>query len=212
VVVPRNRKVDGWRRRGVVLRWRAVSAGELSRGVTDPYRTVVDCARDLPFAEALAVADSALRHGLDHDRLVEEALGLATRGRGRALRVVQAADRRAANPFESVLRAIALEVEGLDVEPQVVIDELGFLGRPDLVDRRRRIVIEADSFAFHGTRKVLRRDCERYTGLVLRGWRVVRFAWEHVMLQPDYVRDCLVALVEGPSGRAIRSPNLLWTA
>jgi hypothetical protein len=32
-------------------------------GVTDPVRTVIDCARDLPFDEALAVADSALRSG-----------------------------------------------------------------------------------------------------------------------------------------------------
>lgn len=31
----------------------------------------------------------------------------------------------AANPFESVLRAIALDVAGLDLQPQVVIDEDG---------------------------------------------------------------------------------------
>jgi hypothetical protein len=28
------------------------------------------------------------------------------------------------------------------------------------------------------TRKAFRRDCQRYTGLVIRGWIVVRFAWK----------------------------------
>jgi hypothetical protein len=32
-------------------------------GVTSPAWTVIDCAKDLPFDEALAIADSALRHG-----------------------------------------------------------------------------------------------------------------------------------------------------
>jgi hypothetical protein len=36
---------------------------EIVAGVTGPLRTVVDCARVLPFDSALAVADSALRSG-----------------------------------------------------------------------------------------------------------------------------------------------------
>lgn len=192
------------------MRWRQVDPDDVVRGiVTDPYRTVIDCAKDLPFAEALAIADSALRHGLERDRLVERAARLSTTGRQRAMRVVDAADARAANPLESVLRAIALDVPGLDVEPQVTIADRGFRGRPDLVDRRRRLVLEADSFAFHGTRQALRRDCERYNALVIRGWTVIRFAWEHVMYQPDYVRSVLLALVGGPTGRAALTETLV---
>ena len=52
-----------------------------------------------------------------------------------------------------------------------------------------RVVLEADSFEFHGSRKGLRRDCERYTALAIRRWIVVRFAWEHVMFEQDYVRE-----------------------
>ena len=214
VVVPRGRKVDPSRRRGIDVRWRTLEPGQLTRGcVTEQHQTVIDCAKDLPFAEALAVADSALRSGqVDPDRLVELALRLPTTGRTEALRVVNAADGRAANPFESVLRAIAIEVPGLDVEPQAWIEERGFRGRPDLVDRTRRIVLEADSFAWHGSRKALKRDCERYNALVIRGWRVLRFSWEHVMGDPGYVRDCLVALVEGLPERTALPPTLLWTA
>jgi very-short-patch-repair endonuclease len=98
------------------------------------------------------------------------------------------ADGRAANPFESVLRAIALEVPGLVVRPQVWIDPIG---RPDLVDEASGLVLEADSFEFHGRRRRLKSDAERYNAIVVAGWRVLRFSWEHVMFEPVYVRQVL---------------------
>ncbi len=204
VVVPRGRKVDPARRHGVEVRWRApLEEHEVHRGiVTEVHRTVIDCARDLPFAEALAIADSALRRGqVDHDRLVRLATSLPSAGRAAATRVVGAADGRAANPFESVLRAIALDVPGLVVEPQTVIVVGGQAYRPDLVDLERRLVLEADSFEWHGSRKALVRDCERYNALVNGGWTVLRFSWEHTLHRGDYVRDCLLAAVGRPRGR-----------
>ncbi len=213
VVVPRNRKVEPHRRHGVDLRWRDLDPHEKDGLVTSKHRTVIDCAKDLPFTEALAVADSALRHGdVDLDELARLAHRLPSTGRAQGLRVVEHASPLADNPFESMLRALALDVPGLEVRPQVWIEELGFRGRPDLVDVTRRIVIEAESFEFHGKRRALKHDCERYTGLTVRGWTVVRFAWEHVMFEQDYVRQALLALVGHPDGRAALTRSLLWTA
>ncbi len=213
VTVPRNRNVPPHRRVGATVYWRDLPPEDRHGLVTSPHRTVIDCAKDLPFADALAVADSALRDGaVDPETLERLALALPTNGRTAALRVVTSASPLAANPFESVLRAIALDVPELSMRPQVTIDERGFLGRPDLVDVQRRIIAEAESFEFHGKRKALHRDCERYNALVLRGWTVLRFSWEHVMLEPEYVRDALVCAVEGPHGRATLPPTLLWTA
>ena len=213
VIVPRNRKVEPHRRHGAEVRWRNLEPHEYDGRVTSHHRTVIDCARDLAVPEALAIADSALRH---RDVDVEELLSLARRlpsnGRTEALRIVSHASALPANPFESMLRGISLDVPGLDLRPQVWIEERGFRGRPDLVDRKRRIVVEAESFEFHGKRKALKRDCERYTALVIRGWIVVRFAWEHVMFERDYVRDCLMALGEGLDRRATLPPTLLYTA
>lgn len=212
VVVPRNRKLIKARRVGLEVRWRDLDPSDVHGFVTSATRTVLDCARDLPFPDALAIADSALRHGaVDLEHLETRALALRSNGRSEALRVVAHATPLAANPFESVLRAVALDVEGLNLEPQVWIDEAGFKGRPDLVDRRRRIIVEAESFAWHGDRRALVHDCERYNALVLRGWLVVRFAWEHVMFEPDYVRDVLTALVSGPDGRATLPPTLMYS-
>ena len=205
VTVPRNRNLSPGRRAGVKVKWARLSPDDVVHGhVTSPGRTVMDCAVTLPFDEALAIADSALRHGAATKAgLVALAEGIPSRYRRRAMRVAEAADGRAANPFESVLRAVALGVPGLTLVPQTVIREDGLVARPDLVDLERRVVVEADSFEWHGSRKALRRDCARYNALVLRGWTVLRFAWEHVMHDPDYVADCLRRLVEVPVQRAL---------
>ena len=192
VTVPAKRRVPLERRRGVDLRWRDIEADDVQDGVLRTGPTVIDCAKRLPFDEALAIADSALRHGnVTAEGLRRLADQVPTTGRARCRRVAREASGLAANPFESVLRAIALDVVGPDLRPQVVIEEDGWVGRPDLVDVGRRIVAEADSFEFHGHRVALKRDCERYNALVVRGWVVLRFSWEHVMHQPDYVRACL---------------------
>lgn len=194
VTVRRKRHLTPAQRAQVTPHWADLTPHEVRRGVTTVERTLVDCLRWLPFDEALAVADSALRHrSISKARLVELAGGLRGPGAEQARRVAQEATHLAANPFESVARAIALEVAGLDLKPQVVISDRTGKGRADLVDRERRLVVECESHSWHSRRGALRRDCRRYTKLVLLGWRVLRFAWEDVMFHPDYVRECLVA-------------------
>lgn len=199
VTVPRNRKVARSRREGVDLHYADVTQTERREGVTDAGRTVIDCAKTLPFDEALAVADSALRNDdVTNRELLWLAEQVRTTGRAQCLRVAREADARAHNPFESVLRAIALDVPGLQVEPQQLIVDGTFRARPDLVDRTRRIVLEADSFEFHSDRAALQRDCERYNELGRRGWTVYRFTWGHVMRAPWYVTQVLTAAVALP--------------
>jgi very-short-patch-repair endonuclease len=194
VTIRRKRHLTEGQADGVTLHWYDVPPGEVVGHVTSRERTLVDCMRALPFDEALAIADSALRQrSITKARLVELADSIKGPGARQARRVAREATHLAANPFESVLRAIGLDVPGLHLEPQVVIADNEGRGRADLVDRERRWVVEAESHTWHSRRGALRRDCRRYTKLVLLGWRVLRFAWEDVMFHPDYVRDCLVA-------------------
>lgn len=125
------------------------------------------------------------------------ALARDLRGPGSALarRVAGCADGRAANAFESALRALALDVDGLGVVPQVSIRGQQFLGRPDLVDERLGIILEADSFAWHGDREALGRDARRYNRFAVNGWLVLRFTWEDVMFRPHEVVLILKAAV-----------------
>jgi hypothetical protein len=153
VTVPRSRHVSPATRTRAQIFWSNLTADELAAGVTAPIRTVVDCARSLDFLQALAVADSALRAGtVRRDELAAAAEASPCTGRQRSLRVARAADPRAANPFESMLRGITLDVPGLSVEPQVHIGGVEFIGAADLVDVRLGIVIEAESWAYHGAR------------------------------------------------------------
>ncbi len=161
--------------------------------VTSPLLTVLDCARTLPFREGLAIADSALRRDLiDLDHLVEAAHRLRGAGRKRALRVAEHADPRPANPFESALRAVVIEAGLTGFVPQLVIPGCQPQIRVDLGDPERKIVLEADSFAYHGSPQALEKDCRRYDELVCRGWRVLRFSYSHVIDDQEWTRDILL--------------------
>ena len=175
---------------GTRLHWCDLEPHEVRGRVTSPLRTVLDCARTMPFAEALAVADSALRRGaVDADELAGAVARLTGRGTVAARRVVAAADPRAANPFESGLRAILVERGVAGFVPQQPFRTPRLGGYVDLGDPVRRVALEADSFAFHGSRTALERDCRRYDELVRTGWLVLRFSWEQVVDDGGWVGD-----------------------
>jgi very-short-patch-repair endonuclease len=191
---PRKRRVpDG----AFVRHRRDLLPEEVRDGIcTSAELTLEQCLRVLPFDEGLCVADSALRHGVDPATLRRIAATVAGAGRSKVRRVAREATGDAANPFESCLRAIAFDVPGLRVHPQRVVVGTRQTVRPDLVDEDLRVVLEADSFEWHGSRAALRRDARRYNLLVADGWLVLRFSYEDVMFDPDYVRDVLAAIVD----------------
>lgn len=202
VTVPHKRRLPRGHAPGATVHYADLTPDERHGPVASQERTVVDCLRLPDRRAALAVADSALREGFSRERLLALARDLRGPGSAQARRVAAAADGRAANPFESALRAIALEVDGLDVTPQVSIRHGNrFLGRPDLVDERLGIVLEADSFEWHGDRHALARDARRYNLFVVHGWLVLRFSWEDVMFRPPEVKAVLEAAVAEPAQR-----------
>jgi very-short-patch-repair endonuclease len=151
-------------------------------------RTVVDCARDLPFDEALCVADSALRSGdVSKRELVEAADVLRGPGSRRAREVAESASAKAANPLESILHAICRGIDGLSVVQQLLIYESEGNAEVDLADQALRLVIEAEGYESHGTRAGFDKDCRRYTVLATAGWLVLRFTWTQVMFEPEWV-------------------------
>jgi very-short-patch-repair endonuclease len=186
------------------VRWADLAQAEVVDGVTSRVRTLVDCARWLPFPDGLSVADSALRAGdVTKPQLLAAAESSARTGRPAAIKVARAADGRSANPFESSLRAIAIGVPGLCVEPQVPI---GTVGHADLADVGLRIAIEAESWEFHATREAFRYDVRRYTSFTRLDWLVVRFLWEDVMHRADLLHSILADVVRIRSARlAVRA-------
>jgi very-short-patch-repair endonuclease len=188
----------------VVLHFRDLTDRELRRGLVSVERTVVDCARRVPFADALAVADSALRRQLSSSSELE-ACATACTGRSalRARRVVAMADSRAANPFESALRAIAIDAGLTNFVPQVAVQTPEGTFVVDLGDPDLRLAVEAESFEFHGARRLLTKDARRTNSLSLAGWVVLRFSWEQVMFEPEYVARVLRAAVARLRGAGV---------
>ncbi len=188
--------------------WSGSRSSTLSLRATPPLETILACARSLPFDEALTIADAGLRSGMvTRTELVEAADHARGAGAARVRKVARHADAKAANPFESVLRAITIEA-GLHFEVQHPIEVTGMTVHPDLADLEARVILEADSWEFHTGREAHVRDCWRYNEFVAEGWSVLRFTWWHVMEQPDYVLEVL-SRVYRRSLRRAEVPDLL---
>lgn len=157
--------------------------------VTTPLRTVLDLARTLPLAQAVASADSAVRHGLVNVGQLRSA-ALRARGTGarKMRRVAELLDGRCESVLESLLRVMLVEAALAPDESQVVIrDRAGhFVGRVDLW-YAIGLVVEADGFAFHSERADYRRDRRMANALEVLGVGLLRFTWEDIVHDPEYV-------------------------
>lgn len=180
----------------IVLHRRTLCPADVHHDVTTPLRTVLDCCSSLPFREALAVADGAAARFPDFGAaLTSAAEASAGPGRARRRRVAAEVSPLADNPFESALRGSLVEAGLTGFRPQVEILTSDGIVRVDLAHERLHIVIEADSYQFHGGRAALERDCRRYDVLVRAGWVVLRFAWEHVMFDERWVVSVVADVV-----------------
>lgn len=168
-------------------------AEAVSSNVTTPLQTVLDCARWCRFAEALAIADTAVRLRMVSRReLAAGAAKLHGSGSRQARRVAAEVDPRAHSPLESALRALLLDAGVSGFVPQYVVRADGSrLAQVDLGHPVTGVLLEADSFYWHGNRGQLERDAFRYNTLVSRGYLVLRFAYEHVLGHPDWVVETI---------------------
>jgi very-short-patch-repair endonuclease len=202
VTLPTNRNA----RSGppAVLHWADLSRTELRKRRSSLERTVLDCARILPFGEALAVADAALATGrLTHDELTAAVVAMRGPGRPNALRVAAAASRLSDSFLESMLRSLLITAGVDGFEPQVVVDLGGARVRVDLGHRVALVALEADGYEFHGSPGKFAADCRRYDDLVAAGWLVLRFTYQQVIGDPEWV----VATVKSALAQRIGVPN-----
>jgi very-short-patch-repair endonuclease len=65
----------------------------------------------------------------------------------------------------------------------------------DCLWRSRRLVVEVDGYAYHGSRAAFERDRRRDAGLATAGYRVVRFTWRQLTHEPHGVVARLALLL-----------------
>ncbi|MFT4216587.1 MAG: hypothetical protein QM619_05290 [Micropruina sp.] len=150
---------------------------------TGLHRTVTDLARRLPFPDAVAVVDAALRRGLDRH-------GLATPsgyGHARAARAVAFGDGASESFGESHSRA-RMALANIPI-PQLQVEQFTadgrFLGRPDF-DWGDGIIGEYDGGSkYDGTygdepRTVIEAEKLRQQAFMDEGYTVIRWGWKEL--------------------------------
>lgn len=200
IVVPRNRRTV--RRPGVRQHRMDLSPGDWVEiggvRVTAPLRTVLDCGRRLPLVDAVAVADAALRAGLDLRGLVEAAALARGHGAGRVRRMAALCDPRAGSVLESVARVLMVSAGLPPSHTQYVLrDAAGALiAVADFAYEAARLLVETDGFDYHRERRDYRADRRKANAFLLGGWMLLRFSWEDVLLDPAYVVSTVRAALD----------------
>lgn len=196
VTVGRN---HGWPVPGATVHRAALAEHEVVQAgddlVTAPVRTVVDCARTLPFGWGLAVADAALRTGLVGDRDLTEA-GRSSRGPGTPAvrRVARWADARSDSCLESLTRALLIDA---GIGPLALQHRLEDDGHPyDLHVVGTRVLIECDGAHHHRERDRFVQDCEDATIAARERHLMIRLTWYDVTRRPRWSTEQVLAALD----------------
>lgn len=199
------------RRPGILLHMAALPAGHVTTcravPVTSVVRTVVDLARTMPFAEGVAVADSALRQKLAKRDELEAVLARCARWPGiqRARRVIGFADPLAESVLESISRALFHEHGLPPPELQVVVgDEDEIVGRVDFLWRRYRTIAEADGALKYTEPARALAQLNRDARLREAGFEVVHFTWPEITKVPAQVVSAVRAAFRRSTAAAER--------
>jgi hypothetical protein len=160
--------------------------------VTTIGRTVVDLARTLPFAGAVAVADAAI-HRRTGKTLLAGVLADGTRSPGtdRARRVLAFSDGRAASPLESWARVVfaehGLPAPDLQTRISVLMDGEYHDYRADFCWEDRKTIVETDGLSKYDSGQRAIDQLKRDRQLRERGYKVVHVTWADLRDRPQVV-------------------------
>jgi hypothetical protein len=152
--------------------------------VTTVPRTLLDLAEVLPgdrLERAVEEADRLhLLHAKELSRMMERSPG---RHGLKLLRAVLEAYRLPSHTRSELERAFLDVVQGAGLPPPTTNALVaGF--EVDAVWLDRKVVVELDGFAYHGTRQAFERDRERDATLQIAGYRVLRLTWRRIRSDP----------------------------
>ncbi|MGQ0631122.1 MAG: hypothetical protein ACT4P1_08765 [Sporichthyaceae bacterium] len=168
--------------------------------VTTPARTAMDLIRELPWPQAIVVADRALKIGATRRELVDAAEHCRLwRGGKQGVRAAAFADRRAESPAESRARAVFVDLGLPPPELQVDIhDNAGLVARVDFLFREFHTVVEIDGKVKYtdpigSPGEVLWREKLREDRLRDAGYEVVRVTWAQLLRDPEGIKARILA-------------------
>ncbi|MHA7275517.1 type IV toxin-antitoxin system AbiEi family antitoxin domain-containing protein [Arthrobacter sp. Hz1] len=158
--------------------------------VTSLERTVVDCARILPYRQSLIIADNALYQGGDRPLMRDIALQLTGhKGIANARKVLAHASALAESPGETLTRHIIRRLRLPIPEEQVAVRTRYGAHRLDFAWRELLLALEFDGkikyFAYAPTDEVLFQERRREKALMEDGWQFVRLEWSDLFRESE---------------------------
>ncbi|GAA2198953.1 hypothetical protein [Sinomonas flava] len=162
-------------------------------------RTLVDCARFLPFEQAVVLGDSALHRRLVHlEDLRGAVLAASRRGRRRALAVLDALEPATESVGETRARLLMVMLGFARPVAQLRLSTAEGEYRADFAWPELMVIIEFDGegkyMDYAPTPDVLLAERRRETLLMEQGWIFVRLRWADLD-RPDEVRRRLAAAI-----------------
>lgn len=150
--------------------------------VTTVARTLQDCARSMPFREAVVLADSIMRRGLmEPHEVIETLLNLTGYGGSAGPLLAQAVDASSESAGESLTRCLLMEHRLPSPVTQYPISCEGRNYRVDFAWPEARVILEFDGeqkYVDHPGRD--RYEAARDRALTRAGWTVVHLTWADI--------------------------------
>jgi len=182
---------------------------------TSAARTCIDMGARVHEEALERLIDRAVHAGITTiEEVVRTFLQLAVRGRdgiatARAVLVDLTPDLAVVESDLETLFVRLLRQAGLpEPERQVAVTVGHRLFRLDFAYSARRIAIECDGFATHGTRAAFEEDRERQNLLILGGWTILRFTWRQIVSRPDEVVAHVRAALNRPKPSGPPTPEV----
>ena len=196
-----NRTGAGRENDHLTIHRRAVEARDVFRwhGIpcTRPERTVLDCAASASIEELeeLLMALDSRKPRIDRHRL-DQLVAQSTGRRGiRNLRFLVTDDPKETDSLnERRMLRICRRYGVPDPETQYEIRAEGSTYRADFCWPSLRLIVECDSWRWHGGKLKTEDDTARDQDLIIAGWIVVHFTRNQIALAPEVVGPKLVAL------------------
>jgi very-short-patch-repair endonuclease len=149
------------------------------------FNVLFHVARCAPRIDALAVWESALNRKI----VDSETLSRVIWHSSAASAIARAATALSDSGIETIFRDLMASV-GLAVRQQVWVD-----GHPLDALIGDFLAIQLDGFAHHSTARDRRRDLRADARLVLRGFTILRFDYQQVLFDPEYVIETVLTAV-----------------
>lgn len=171
-------------------------------------RTLLDVAADATRRELERAIDRAEQRRVLDATIIDDVLARANGRHGTRLLRSVLDEHRAGSTFTrseleerflALCRRAALPPDGVNVWIPFPAPDGGG-AEADFVWRTQRLIVEVDGRDVHATRRAFETDRRRDQRLMLLGWRVVRFTWRQVMLEPEYVERTLRHLLASAAG------------